>query len=60
MIADANLLLDGSINSAGVLTGTSVNSGTTFTTGANTDSANIIRCKPDTLFGHRNGQRRGY
>jgi hypothetical protein len=38
---DNLLLFDGSFSS-GVLTGTSVNSGTTFTTGANTDSANIM------------------
>jgi hypothetical protein len=42
MIMDSLLFFDGSMSSAGVLTGTSVNSGTTFTTGANTDSANIL------------------
>ena len=39
---DSLLFFDGSQSSAGVLTGTAVNSGTTFTTGANTDSANIL------------------
>jgi hypothetical protein len=38
---DNLLLFDGSFSN-GLLTGTSVNSGTTFTTGANTDSANIL------------------
>jgi len=37
MIMDNLLLFDGSFSN-GLLTGTSVNSGTTFTTGANTDS----------------------
>ena len=41
MIMDALMLLDGSVSSGGVFSGTAVNSGTTFTVG-NQDSANII------------------
>ncbi len=42
MIMDALLLFDGSVSAGGVLSGTSVNSGISFTTSANTDSANTI------------------
>ncbi len=42
MIMDALLLFDGSVGANGALTGTAVNSGTTFTSAAATDSANII------------------
>ena len=42
MIMDALLLFDGSVNAQGMLTGTSVNSGTSFTAGFATDSQNII------------------
>lgn len=42
MIMDALLLFDGSVNAQGTLAGTTVNSGTTFTDAANTDSANVI------------------
>ncbi len=41
MIMDALLLLDGSVSSAGVFSGTAVSSGSTFTVGS-TASANII------------------
>ena len=42
MIMDALLLFDGSVNAQGILSGTSVNGGTTFTASAATDSQNII------------------
>ncbi len=42
MIMDSQLMFDGGLNAQGVFSGTSVVSGTTFTTTAGTDSANII------------------
>jgi hypothetical protein len=50
---DALMLFDGSYSASGVLSGTSVQSGTTFTTGSGTDSANYVDISPigNTLIG---------